>query len=373
VVGYRRRAVSVPRLALILAVALAALLAPSPAFAEECPGAGLLLYDGAVYSELVLPAGRTVAPAESLGSGQLAFLIREGEPSCDTRSRAVSAIEGVRPDVAVAVADRPSVFVLGARCAGFVGEDALDCVLAPLELDGRVYTGARQTGNELSRGATIGDASLGGETVTAVALAGVDPDVALAVDGHPTEVFVAAGSCPYERPAATAADDDLARCIKAPIWFVFDLERPPAARVGERVTARADRPVEGVVEGATVSLAKLATPADVVPADLADAVEIGVVDVGADGAVTLPITAPDLPTGVYEAVLTCEQCADAFGGQTMFAAGSLAILGDSGGGSGPRVIGIVLGALLIILAVGAVVAWRKRWWRPFGKGRRAPS
>ena len=108
--------------------------------------------------------------------------------------------------------------------------------------------------------------------------------MAVAVEGRPAEVFTAAGSCPYERPAATEPENDLARCVRAPLWFVFDLERPPAARVGDRVTARADREVHRIVDGATLSLARLDGSADAVPTDLAEAIPIGTIAVDAGAA-----------------------------------------------------------------------------------------
>jgi hypothetical protein len=92
--------------------------------------------------------------------------------------------------------------------------------------------------------------------------------------------------------------------------------------------------------------------------------------VGEDG--RFSITVPDVTTGLYEAIVTCEACADQFDGTTVFAAGSLAIVGDSGGGSGPRVTGIVIGVLFFVLAVAAVFAWRRGWWR-IGMRRRGPS
>ena len=126
---------------------VAACLAPAPALAQDCPGSGLLLFQSAVYTELGLPAAGGVSTGEAPGTGQLAFLTSEDEEGCDPSTGDVVAVEGVRPDVAVAVAGRPSIFVLGARCAGYEGAARLDCVVRPLELDGRVYTGSLQQGD----------------------------------------------------------------------------------------------------------------------------------------------------------------------------------------------------------------------------------
>jgi hypothetical protein len=182
------------------------------------------------------------------------------------------------------------------------------------------------------------------------------------VDGRPGEAFVAAGSCPYERFAGDEAEDDLLRCLQAPLWLIFELERPPAARSGEEITARADRSVADVVDGARLSLALRDGAADVVPDDLSGAIDLGTLSVGPDGGVSVPVTVPEVESGIYEAVLTCEACAEQFGG-TRFAAGSLAIVGDGGGSGGLRLVGIVIGALFFAAVILAVVAWRRGWWR----------
>ena len=373
---YRPPAVTLARLVCcLLAASLAVLFASETAAAQDCPGSGLLLFDGAVYSEEPAPATVNAERGPALGSGRLAFLV--DDDSCDPRDVEVLALEAATQDLAVAVDGRPgSIFVLGARCAGFEDEERASCILEPLLYDGGVYTGARYPeGTPLGRlvpGESLGGAEIGGENVTAVGIEGVDPAVAVGVDGRPDEAFVAAGACPYERFEEDEASDDLFRCLQAPLWLIFELERPPAARAGEAITARADRAVSEVVDGATLSLVLLDGSADVVPSSLTGAIEIGTLEVEPDGTVSVPFTVPDVATGIYEAVVTCEACADQFGGTTVFAAGSLAIVGDSGGGSGPRVAGIVIGVLFFVLAIAAVFAWRRGWWR-ISMRRRGPS
>jgi hypothetical protein len=359
-------------LRLALLACLVAVLTPAPALAQECPGTGLLLFQRGVYTELELPADRTVSTGEALGTGQIAFLTRAGEAGCDPGTTEVLGIQDVPADVAVAVPNRPSIFVLGARCAGYEGASRVGCVLEPVEFDGSVYTGALdpEGAAELPQEDPLGEAREGETTVTAVRLADVDPAVGLGLEGRPDEVFVAAGACPYERLSPTAAENDLARCLRAPLWFVFDVERPPAARVGDRITANADRTVDRVVDGATVSLVRLSNAVDAVPADLTGAVAVGTVSVGADGVVSMPIVVPDVEEGLYEAVVSCDACGPAFGGETVFAAGSFVIVEAEGGGSGPRVIGILLGVLLFVALGLAIVAWRRGWWRPSVRRRK---
>ena len=352
----------------LLAASFSLCAGAGSAAAQDCPGSGLLLFERAVYSEEPAPPGGVAERGAALGSGRLAFVEAAG---CDPQDVEVVALTRATPDLAVAVDGRPdSIFVLGARCAGYEDEERSTCILEPLTHDGRMYTGARYpdgvSPTRLVWGDPLGDAELGDESMTAVAIEGVDPAVAVGVSGRPDEAFVAAGACPYERFAEDEANDDLLRCLRAPLWLIFELEQPPAARAGETITARADRSVADVVDGATLSLVLLEGSSDVVPSSLSGAIEIGSVTVDPEGRVSVPITVPDVPTGVYEAIVSCEACADQFGGETVFAAGSVAIVGDDGGG-GPRTVGIVIGSLLFVALALAVVAWRRGWWRLWGK------
>lgn len=354
------------RLLCCLLAASSCLLAWSEtAAAQDCPGSGLLLFDGAVYAEEPAPPDALPGRAAALGSGRLAFLV--DEDGCDPRDVEVTELTGTSQDLAVAVDGRPdSIFVLGGRCAGYEDEERARCILEPLMLDARVYTGARYpdgaSPGRLVAGGPVGEAELAGQAVTAVGLEGVDPSLAVGVDGRPDETFVAAGVCPYERFAVEETEDDLVRCLRAPLWLVYELERPPAASSGETITARADRSVSELVDGATLSFVPIEGAADVVPSDLSDAVAVATVRVEPGGEVSLPITVPAVDTGIYEAILTCEVCAAEFGGGTVFPAGSLAIVGEEGSGS-PRLVGIVIGVLLLVAIIGSLVAWRRGWWR----------
>ena len=349
----------------LLATAPGVLISTGSAAAQECPGPALMLFQQAVYSEEPAPSGELPERGAILGSARLAFLSEEN--GCEPRTVTVVALADIAKDLAVAVDGRPSsVFILGARCAGYEGEERARCILEPLAYDGRSYSGARYPNGaspaRLVFGDPVGDGKLAGANVTVVGIDGVDPAVSVGVDGRAGEAFVAAGACPYERFATQEAEDDLLRCLQGPLWLVFDLERPPAARVGESITAHADRAVAELVDGATVSLALIEGNADVVPSSLSGATEVGTISVGADGSVSLPITVPDVETGVYEAIVTCEACGAEYDGQTQFPAGSLAIVAEEGSG-GPRVVGIVIGALLFVAIMASFVAWRRGWWR----------
>jgi hypothetical protein len=349
----------------VLAAAAMALISTGTAAAQECSGPALMLFQQAVYSEEPAPSGELPERGATLGSGRLAFLSEEN--GCEPRTVTVVALADIARDLAVAVDGRPdSVFILGARCAGYEGEERARCILEPLAYDGSSYSGARYpVGTSPARlvfGDPVGAGKLAGENVTIARIDGVDPSVGVGVDGRPGEAFVAAGACPYERFATEEAEDDLLRCLQGPLWLVFDLERPPAARVGESITAHADRAVAELVEGATVSLAPGQGGADVLPSSLSEALEVGTINVGPDGSVSLPITVPDVETGVYQAIVTCEACGTEYDGQTHFPAGSLAIVAEEGS-SGPRVVGIVIGALLFVAIIGSVIAWRRGWLR----------
>jgi hypothetical protein len=77
------------------------------------------------------------------------------------------------------------------------------------------------------------------------------------------------------------------------------------------------------------------------------------------------LTVPDLPAGVYEAVVSCSGCADAYGGKTVFPAGSFLVGEPTEGSSGVEAVSIGLAAGTLVLAVASVVVWRR------GRRRRA--
>jgi hypothetical protein len=351
----------------VLAAALGLLAVSAPAAAQECPAIGFLSYGGLIYAENEITVeAPPVELGEILGVGQLDA--PEGDDPCKRRRDEVQvkAVAGADPGVAVGIDSRPgALFVLGGRCSGYAEAERLGCVLEPLELDGEPYTGVRYpedaAGRALALAEPIGEATLGDATVTAVRIDGVDPAVAVAVEGRPSEAFVATGACPYERFAAEEAQDDLRRCLEGPLWLVFD---PLGGNPGDTITARSDRAVAVALDGARISIVRIDAPGDNVPADLSGAIEIGTLDLDDEGLAELPIVLPDADQGVYETILTCEPCAEAFDGRTRFAAGSFLLLGDTGsGGSGPRIVLIVVGALFLVTLAAALALWR-RGWRP---------
>ncbi len=98
------------------------------------------------------------------------------------------------------------------------------------------------------------------------------------------------------------------------------------------------------------------------PSSLSGALEVGTINVGHRRQREPPDHGAGLETGVYQAIVTCEACGTEYDGQTHFPAGSLAIVAEEGS-SGPRVLGIVIGALLFIAIIGSVIAWRRGWLR----------
>ena len=339
-----------------LASAAAFATAAVPARAAECPTGTFLSYEHAVYAAEPIPASVPLLPGSGLGEGLIDEPTEEG--GCKRRQGDVQVrrIGEIDPSVAVAVSGLGSIFVLGARCSGYSGAERWECLLEPLDFKGVGYTAVRAPADapELPLGPVLGEAELGGESVRVVQIDGVDAAVAVAVEGRPREAFLAPRACPYERFNATPIRDDLRRCLSGPAWLVFD---PPGARVSVDVTAYPDRALPSELEGAAVELVRLRAPGDVVPQDRSGAVRIGTLSGG-----PLAFVVPELEQGLYEAVVTCEPCAAAFGGRTVFPAGSLVVLEKKEGGSGnARPVLLGLGGLAILLVGLSILAWRKGW------------
>jgi hypothetical protein len=354
-------------LALLLA-AFGALAAATPAWAQECPQASFLKYGRLIYASERLPASTPVATAGVLGPGEV------DEPTADDVCRrrredvTVVRLDAIDPAVAVGIQGRPgTIFVLGARCGGYRGADRIQCLLEPLELEGESYTASRYAeppapGRALATGASLGEVQLAGQPATVVELEGVDPAVAVGVEGRANEAFLARGVCPYERFASNPAYDDLRRCITGPLWLVFD---PLGGRSDDTIVGQADRAVAASLQGAEVSLARLGITADIVPRDLSTSTPIGTLAVDDQGAVTLQFTIPDLEPGIYEAVVTCAPCAPDHGGRTQFPAGSIVVF--QSGSSSARAVFIAVGVALIILVPAAMFLWLR------GRRRRAAA
>jgi hypothetical protein len=125
--------------------------------------------------------------------------------------------------------------------------------------------------------------------------------------------------------------------------------------------ARADRPVSTAVSGATISLAQLPVAADFVPPN-PKLVPVG--HVGSQVSVKLP----DVPAGLYEAVVSCPQCsASGAGSSGLYPAGSVLIAPKQSTSAGIQIINYVL--IAAVLAVLALTFRARRRRRAQGLGR----
>lgn len=367
---------------LIIALAAASVVAASPptarAGSSNCPAASFLQYGGVVYASEKIPAGARVVAGASLGEAEV-DQPRSGDDPCKRERRTVEVLEIVGVDSRIAVLAKGGEgfgFIIGGRCTGIARSERWACVLEPLVLGGVPYTavsypsepGARRN---VELGAEVGPATLGGADVTARAIAGVDPALALGLPDRPSEVFVAPGVCPYERFANAPELDDLGECLTGPVWFTI---APLGGKPGERITATADRQVPVELDGAAVSLLRLDVAADVLPAQPGERTPVGALDVAGDGTrVELAFAIPDIREGLYELVVACEGCAPEHAGRTLFPAGSFLVLGEATASSGPsaaKIAYVVVFGLLMLGIVGAFVLWR-RGYRPGGRRRRS--
>ena len=325
--------------------------------ASTCPTATFLSFDHVAYISKAIPAGVEIPAGDGLGSGSV-----DQPASADGCKRQRVSVQvltagSLEPGVAVLVHGRPrTLFVLGRRCDDYVGQPYWDCLLRPLVFDGRRYTGAGYPSQPGPRGkipltGSLGRATLNGSRVVVRRIDGVDPSLAVGVSGRPSEAFLAASVCPYEGFSNKPAFDDLLRCLRSPVWFTFD---PPGGRSGDTVVARSDRDLGSQVVGAKVGLVRLPIGADYVPKRHSPPAPVG--HVGSE--VTFQV--PDVPAGLYEAVVSCPGCAGAAGGQTLFPAGSILVTAKTKTSVTIQVISYALTGALVLAAVLAIRVWRRR-------------
>jgi hypothetical protein len=356
------RIIAVVRAARILAAAVAAAVAGLGAghtaqAASTCPTATFLSFDHVAYISRAIPSGVEIPAGAPLGNGSV------DQPAsadgCKRRRESVQVLTAgtLEPGVAVLAQGRPrTLFVLGQRCAGLVGPPYWDCLLRPLEFEGRRYTGTSypaqpEPQGEVPLGESLGRATLNGSDVTVRRINRVDPSLAVGVSGRPSEAFLVASVCPYEGFSNKPAFDDLLRCLRSPVWFTFD---PPGGQVGDTVIARSDRELGSQVAGAKLGLVRLPIGADFVPEPHSPPAPIG--HVGSE--VTFEM--PDVPAGLYEAVVSCPRCGGAAGGQSLFPGGSILVTAKAKTSLTIRVISYALTGAVVLTAVLAVLVWRRR-------------
>ena len=341
----------------VLAVAATLASGTPAAAASQCPPQTFLSFDHLAYVAKFVPAGVRLTPGVPAGAGTI------DEPTspdgCKRTRQSVQVVsaDGVMPGVAVMVAGRPhTAFILGARCAGLTVGSFWDCLVHPLAFGGRRYTGTSYPAQPAPRGivpleAPLGTARLDGRKVTVLRIRGVDPSLAVGIRGSPTEAFLTPTACPYEGFENVPAEDDLLRCLQSPVWFTFD---PPGGQVGDHVAARSDRPPSPEVAGATISLVRLSIVADLVPKIRSTAARVGRVGSQID------LELPDVPGGLYEAVVSCPRCASAHGGRTLFPAGSLLVARKAKTSTGIKIVSYVLSAAVVVAVIMTLRLWRRR-------------
>jgi hypothetical protein len=324
---------------------------------SACPTATFLQFDHVAYLAKAIPSGVEIPAGPALGSGSVDQ--PASSDGCKRRRDTVQVLTAgpLEPGVAVLVRGRPrTLFVLGRRCDELVGQPYWDCLLRPLVFEGRRYTGTGYPSQPSPRGRvplreSLGRATLNGKDVTVRRIEGVDPTLAVGVSGRPSEAFLVASVCPYEGFSNKPAFDDLLRCLQSPVWFTFD---PPGGQVGETVVARSDRNLGSQVVGAEVGLVRLPIATDVVPNKGSAPAPIG--RVGTE----VSFQVPDVPAGLYEAVVSCPSCAEATGGQSLFPAGSILIEKKTKTSTGIRVVSYGLTGAVVLAAALAFVVWRRR-------------
>jgi hypothetical protein len=347
----------VPALLTLLVVGAVASGSPASA-ASGCPTQTFLSYNHLAYEATGIPAAVTVPAGSGLGGGTV------DEPTttngCHRVQRSVHVLVAGSIDsrVAVLVRGRPrTLFVIGHRCQGFAGSSYWDCLLHPLVFDGQTFTGASYPSAPPPRktvafGGPIGRAQYQGRTVTVRRIQGVAPAVAVGIPGQPSAAFLSPRACPYSGFSNTPQYDVLLRCLRSPVWFTFD---PPGSQADATVVARSDRAVSAPVAGASISLVRIPVVADFVPAHPGGLVPVGQV------AAQVSLHIPNLPSGLYEAVVSCPRCGSLAGGPPgLFPSGSILVTAKPKSSVAFKFISYALAVAFITAAILAFRTWRRR-------------
>jgi hypothetical protein len=350
--------------AICLALIAGALTCTSWAAAAGCPTATYLNYDHLAYAAVTAPPRVALVRGAEVGTGAI------DEPTsadgCKRRrvSVQVRALGSLDAHVVVLAGGRPrTAFVIGQRCAGFTGPAYWGCLLHPLVFRGRQYTATsypRASGppRSLALGGTLGSARYGGAPVRLRLIDGVAPSLAVAIAGRPSVALLSPETCPYGGFSDDPRYDNLLRCLHSPVWFTFD---PPGNEAGAKILARSDRPLSAALAGASISLVQLPLQADFVPS------HGRLVAIGKVSGPQLSFTVPDVPPGLYEAVVACPRCAPAPGG-ILYPAGSILVAAKPQTSVGITIVSYVLGAAVLAAVFLAYMTRRRRHGPGAGSG-----
>jgi hypothetical protein len=342
-------------LALGALVVAAAIASPASA-ASSCPTQTFLSYGHLAYEAIAIPSTVQVPGGSTLGNGTI------DEPTSGNgchraqSSVQVQAVGSTQPQVAVLVRGRPHLaFVIGHRCDGLTGSAYWNCLLHPIVFRGQQFTATsypltpapRRT---LPLGSAIGIAQYQGRQVTVRGIQGIDPSLAVGISGQPSTAFLSPRACPYSGFSNSPQYDNLLRCLRGPVWYTFD---PPGNEAGQSVVGRSDRSLVPAVQGASISLVRLPLVADYVPANHGNLVGVGQVSD------QVSIKIPDIPAGVYEAVVSCPRCGSG-GVAGLYPAGSILVTSQPKGDPIIKDISYVLLALVIVAAILGFRTYRRR-------------
>jgi hypothetical protein len=349
--------------ALFTLLVVGALVGGSPASAASaasgCPTQTFLNFGHLGYIATVIAPTVQIRPGSRVGSGTIDEPMSANGCRRNQKSVEVEEAGSIDPRVAVLVSGRPrTLFVIGHRCDGFAGSSYWNCLLRPLVFNRQQFTGTSYPGAPAPRrtvplGATIGTAMYGGRKVAVHRIQGVAPSLAVAISGQPSAAFLSPRTCPYSGFSNNPRYDNLLRCLRSPVWFTFD---PPGSPVGGTVVARSDRPLSAAVAGASISLVPLPVEADLVPSQHGSAVPVGQV------ADQVSLRIPDVPAGLYEAVVSCRRCGSTPGGGSggLDPAGSILVTSKPKSSLGIQIISYALPVALVAAAFLALRNYRRR-------------
>jgi hypothetical protein len=358
-------------LALIALLVAGTLVNGGPASAASgCPTQTFLSYNHLAYEATAIPASVSLPAGRSIGSGTVDEPTNANGCRRNQKSGRVLAAGSIQPQVAVLVSGEPGkLFVLGHRCTGFAGSGYWDCLLHPLVFRGRRYTATSYPSTPAPRrtlplAGPLGTAPYQGHPVTIRRLQGIADTLAVGIAGQPSVALLTVGTCPYSGFSNNPLYDNLLHCLRSPVWFTFD---PPGNQVGNTVVARSDRALPAAVAGAAVSLVSLPVVADFVPANHSHLVPVGHV------AGQFSLQVPNVPAGLYEAVVSCPRCGSVGGVAGLYPAGSVLVTSKPKTSTAIQIISYVLAALVVVAAILAFRTWRRRRQARAGAGGPGPG
>jgi hypothetical protein len=176
----------------------------------------LVRFRNVVYTGQGIPAGSSLERGRRVGEGTLPPCNdNPGEPVAEGGRRALVALGGIPPLLAVGAADQPNgIYVAAGRCAGWdAWEMRLLCLRQPLTFMDRMYAATNLPTANVAAGPVVGQGRIGVKSTVVRRLDSIEPRDAVVTSPGGSVVYLSDQGC-FISPGRRTFEQELVACLK---------------------------------------------------------------------------------------------------------------------------------------------------------------